>query len=131
MWIKYGSEALPPAGREHLKTCPVCQEMIAETEKITDHLNTLFPPPMPVHVKKTILKKISNPVCSPDWFLNILTLLGLAIIVGINLDILISGLTACTHILTRILLTSPWYFFPATGLVLGLLIITPLLRKIL
>lgn len=131
MWITYGTEALPPAGQEHLKTCPACRAMIAETEKISSRLNALSPTPMPGNLKRAVLEKISGPVYSPDWFLNIISLVALAIIVGVNLDAVISGIMACAGHLTRFLLTTPWYFLPTAGLVLGSLIIMPVLRKII
>lgn len=131
MWITYGTEALPPAGQEHLKTCRACRAMIAETEKISDQLNALSPAPMPAYLKRAVLEKISGSVYSPDWFLNIISLVGLAIIVGVNLDVVISGIMTCAGQLTRLLLTTPWYFIPTAGLILSSLIIVPVLRKIL
>ena len=131
IWIEYGTESLPPAAREHLETCASCRALIGETEDIARRLSNLSSAPMPGSVKKAILKKTSNPFYSPDLILNIVTLLGLAVFFGSNLDIILHGIISCTHNLTQLLINSPWYFFPLGGLILGSLIIPPVLRKIL
>ncbi|BFN37800.1 hypothetical protein [Fidelibacter multiformis] len=131
IWIEYGTESLPREARKHLESCASCRALIRETEVLANRLDSFSPTPIPNTVKSNILKKIGSPFYSPDLILNLVALLGLAIIFGFNLELILHGIITGTGYLTHFFVSTPWYVFSLGGLIFGSLIIAPVLRKIL